>query len=181
LLGHAPQDPNHVISLRPATPGDAPEIHYLLERAFARPDEAQLVDRLRAAGDAVLELVAESSSRLAGYICYSTAPVVSDTRAVNAVALAPVAVHPDCQRRGIGGALIKMSIPMLSHMGYDAIVVLGHPDYYPRFGFSAELAATLRHPFPPGPHWMALELTPGVLDGFTGEARYPAAFGLQRP
>lgn len=167
-----------MISLRPALPEDFPEIRYLLERAFDRRNEADLVERLRAGGYCCLELVAEAGGRLAGHIFYSPLAVEAPGRDVRAAALAPLAVHPGFQRRGIGGALIHMSIPMLAHSGFDAIFVLGPNDYYTRFGFSPEAAASLRHPFPPGPHFMALELTPGVLDDLPGQVRYAPPFGL---
>lgn len=167
-----------MISLRPAIPEDYPEISYLLERAFNQRNEADLVEQLRAGGFDVLELVAESGGCLAGHIFYSPLPIEAPARTVRAAALAPLAVHPDFQRRGIGGALVHMSIPMLAHAGFEAIVVLGHPDYYTRFGFSPETAASLRHPFPPGPHFMALELESGVLDGLAGEVRYAPPFGV---
>ncbi len=167
-----------MISLRPASPEDYPEIRYILERAFDQRNEADLVEQLRAGGFDALELVAESGGCLAGHIFYSPLPIEAPSRTVRAAALAPLAVHPDFQRRGIGGALIHMSIPMLAHSGFEAIVVLGHPDYYTRFGFSPDAASSLRHPFPPGPHFMALELDPGVLENFPGQVRYPPPFGL---
>lgn len=167
-----------MISLRPATPEDYPEIRYLLERAFEQRNEADLVEALRAGGFAALELIAESGGALAGHIFYSPVSLSDGARSVRAAALAPLAVHPDYQRRGIGGALVHMSIPMLAHSGFETLLVLGHPDYYPRFGFSAEAAANILHPFPPGPHFMALELAPGVLDNFRGRLVYPPPFGL---
>jgi putative acetyltransferase len=170
-----------VISLRPAAPEDFPDIKALHLRAFPGPEEAGLVEALRAGGHAVLELVAESGGRVAGHILFSGLPIEGERRTIHAAALAPMAVDPAEQRNGIGGALIHMSIPMLAHAGFDAVVVLGHADYYPRFGFSAETAAGLVHPFPPGPHFMALELTPGILEGFTGRVKYAPPFGLQPP
>ncbi len=167
-----------MISLRAASPKDAPAIRSVNQRAFGQPDEARLVDALRDSGAVVLELVAESNGRIAGHILFSELPIESPERTVRAAALAPMAIHPDFQRRGIGSALIKMSIPMLAHAGFDAVVVVGHEDYYPRFGFSADVARDLLHPFPPGPHFMALEITPGALEGFTGRVHYPPAFGL---
>ncbi|MBI4892513.1 MAG: N-acetyltransferase [Acidobacteria bacterium] len=167
-----------MISLRPASSEDYQEIRKLNRRAFAGAEEADLVDSLRSGGHAVLELVAEHAGRIVGHILFSELPIVCAGRTIPAAALAPMAVEPAEQRRGIGGALIHMSIPMLAHAGFDAIVVLGHADYYPRFGFSAETAAGLHHPFPPGPHFMALELTPGVLEGVGGHVKYAPPFGL---
>ena len=167
-----------MISLRPADSDDYLEIRYVNERAFPTPEEANLVEALRASGAVVLELIAESGGRLVGHILFSELPIESPHLTVRAAALAPMAVHPDFQRRGIGGALIHMSIPMLAHSGWEAIVVVGHPEYYPRFGFSPEAAASLQHPFPPGPHFMALELSPGILDHFDGRVRYAPPFGI---
>jgi putative acetyltransferase len=167
-----------VISLRPATPDDYLEIRYVNERAFPSPDEANLVEALRASGALVLELIAESGGRLVGHILFSDLPIESPHLTVRAAALAPMSVHPDFQRRGIGGALVHMSIPMLAHAGFEAIIVLGHPDYYSRFGFSPEAASSLQHPFPPDPHFMALELSPGILDHFHGRVHYAPPFNL---
>jgi putative acetyltransferase len=88
-----------------------------------------------------------------------------------------MAVHPAHQHLGVGGALIHMSLPMLAHQGVQAVVVLGHPEYYPRFGFSAGLAASLNTPFP-GPHLMAMELEPGSIEGLHARPRYARAFRL---
>lgn len=88
-----------------------------------------------------------------------------------------MAVRPDRQRRGIGSRLIRDGLAMCRGRGHRVVVVLGHADYYPRFGFSPALAERLRSPFP-GPHFMALELVPGALDGVVGEVRYPPPFGV---
>jgi putative acetyltransferase len=96
---------------------------------------------------------------------------------VPAAALAPVAVFPDHQRRGIGGQLIRSGLDLLRERGEQIVIVLGHPGYYPRFGFSSEKARSLASPFPPEA-FMAMELSPGALDGIRGKVRYPAAFGL---
>ncbi|MBI5086661.1 MAG: N-acetyltransferase [Acidobacteria bacterium] len=167
-----------MISLRPALQADHQAIRDVLLQAFNGPAEAALVEALRAAGDVLFELVAECGDRVVGHILHSPLPIVSASRTVRAAALAPLAVHPDFQRRGAGGALIHMSLPMLAHSGIEAVVVVGEPSYYCRFGFSPEAAALLLHPFPPGPHFMALELSPGCLNEFHGEVRYAAAFEL---
>jgi putative acetyltransferase len=96
---------------------------------------------------------------------------------VNAAALAPVAVRPERQRQGIGTELVRAGIAACRAQGLGAIIVLGHVAYYPRFGFSAELARSLRSPFP-GDAFMAMELIPDMLRGRRGAVRYAKAFGL---
>src|SRR5580700_6464579 len=96
---------------------------------------------------------------------------------IAAVALAPMAVLPAHQRKGIGQTLIRSGLDSLRDRDERIVIVLGHPDYYPRFGFSAEKARSLESPFPPEA-FMAMELISGALDGIRGKVRYPAAFGL---
>lgn len=167
-----------MIGLREAGPEDYQDIQGLLARAFARPDEAALVEALRAEGAVLLELVAETGQQLAGHILYTELSIETGDGVVRAAALAPLAVDPAHQRRGVGGALIHMSLPMLAHSGVDAVVVVGDAAYYTRFGFSPELAATLQSPIPPGDHFMALELSPGSIEGCGGRVHYARAFGL---
>ncbi len=167
-----------MISLREWEAGDQPVTRSLLVRAFGGPDEADLVEALRLDGSVILELVAEVGPRVAGHILYSQITLNPAIESVQVAALAPLAVDPDFQRRGIGGALIHMSLPMLAHAGVDAVIVLGDAAYYTRFGFSPELAATLQSPFPPGDHFMAMELSPGSIEGCRGKVCYARAFGL---
>jgi putative acetyltransferase len=166
-----------VISLRTAGTEDYSAIRAVLLSAFETPVEAELVEALRAEGCVILELVAENDEGVAGHILYSELPIEAATRTVRGASLAPMAVHPAHQRLGIGGALIHMSLAMLAHEGVEAVVVVGHPDYYPRFGFSASLAVQLETPFP-GPHLMAMELEPGSIEGLAARPRFARAFGL---
>ena len=83
----------------------------------------------------------------------------------------------DHQRRGIGSALVRAGLDAVREAGYRAVIVLGHPEYYPRFGFSPELAEKLASAFS-GNAFMALELVPGALRGTRGKVTYPAAFGV---
>ena len=166
-----------MISLRPAEPEDFAAIRTVLLSAFETPGEANLVEALRTEGCVILELVAENDEGVNGHILYSELPIEAANRTVRGAALAPLAVHPAHQRLGIGGALIHMSLPMLAHEGVEAVVVVGHPGYYPRFGFSASLAARLDTPFP-GPHLMAMELEPGSIEGLDARPRYARAFAL---
>ncbi len=162
--------------IRDATPADYPAIRAILRHAFPTASEANLVEQLRGDGDVLLELVAANDSAIRGHILYSLLTIEREETALTAGALAPVSVLPAFQNRGIGGELIRAGNARCTELGLDAIVVLGHAAYYPRFGFSARTAESLQAPFS-GPHFMALELKPGVLkDG--GKVRYAKAFGV---
>jgi len=125
----------------------------------------------------LLSLVAELDRGIVGHILFSRMAIESPGGPVAAVALAPVAVLPGYQRRGIGGRLIRHGLELLRERGEEIVLVLGHPDYYPRFGFSGEKASDLEHPFPPEA-FLAIELAPNALDGIRGKVKYAAAFGI---
>lgn len=162
--------------IRDAEPRDYPAIRAVVRHAFGQDDEANLVEALRADGDALVELVAASEIALQGHILYSPLRIVRGGEVLAAAALAPVSVLPGFQGKGIGGELIRAGNARCAALGLGAIVVLGHPDYYPRFGFSAAAAESLQAPFS-GPAFMALELRPGALKA-GGRVRYAAAFGV---
>lgn len=164
--------------IRDAEPEDEIAIRAIVASAFGRADEARLVDQLRADGDAFIELVAEDEEdgELLGHILFSPLAIDRSDETVTALALAPVAVRPDRQTSGIGGALIREGVEQARRAGIPAIVLVGHPSYYPRFGFSAKAAESLDAPFS-GPSFMALELEPGALKA-GGSVRYAAAFGI---
>ncbi|MGA8110006.1 MAG: N-acetyltransferase, partial [Acidobacteriaceae bacterium] len=137
--------------------------------AFGRPAEAELVKKLREAGDSVLSLVALENSQIVGHILLSRmdAPF-------RALALAPVSVIPTRQRSGIGSALVTSAVSRARSEGWAAIFVLGDPHYYERFGFEREAAAGFTSPYA-GRHFMVLRLSP-PLPVTTGELRHAAAF-----
>jgi putative acetyltransferase len=145
--------------------------------AFPGDEEAELVDRLRADGHVIASLVAIDDNDVVGHILFSDLPIETAGRAIPGAALAPMAVRPDRQRQGVGSALVAQGLAMCRRRGVKAVVVLGHQDYYPRFGFSAQLARCLRAPFS-GTNFMALELRHGALDVAVATVRYPPAFGL---
>ena len=147
--------------------------------AFGRDDESRLVDALRAEGHARVSLVAEVDGQVVGHILFSDLPILTPGGRVRALSLAPMSVVPTQQRHGIGSVLVKQGLRSCHEAGHRIVVVLGHPEFYPRFGFSAKLAERLRSPFS-GPAFMALELVPGALDGVEGEVRYPPPFGLTK-
>jgi putative acetyltransferase len=166
------------MKIRPAKPRDNRPIRQVLRAAFGQKDEADLVERLRADGDAFIELVAEQEGYVVGHIVFSLLGL-SPMRmgAPMLAALAPVAVWPDAQRRGVGRELVQEGLLECRTRGVEAVIVLGHYDYYPRFGFSAEAAAVLDAPFS-GESFMALELAPGALARAEGRLLYAKAFGV---
>lgn len=162
--------------IRAAEPRDFPAVRAVISHAFDRVDEADLVEELRDDDDVLIELVAASDIALFGHILYSRLIIERDGVKIEAAALAPVSVLPAFQRQGHGKALIRAGNESCAAQGLEAILVLGHPDYYPRFGFSAAATQTLDAPFS-GPAFMGLELKRGALRG-GGRVRYAAAFGV---
>lgn len=164
-------------TIRAAKPANAEAIAALNRAAFGGGEEVGIVERLRRDGLVAVELVAEQDDAIIGHILLSWLPTVMDGRSVKALALAPMAVRPGLQKQGIGGRLIVAALGEARAVGAEAVIVLGHPGYYPRFGFSAALAQNLASPFS-GEAFMALELVPGALAGKQGSVSYPSAFGL---
>jgi putative acetyltransferase len=165
------------ISIRGERFEDRREVGEVNEAAFGRPDEADLVDRLREEGVVVLAMVAEFDSQIVGHILFSRMAIETAEGDVAAVSLAPMAVLPGHQGRQVGSRLVRHGLAELRARGERIVIVLGHKDYYPRFGFSSDKARNLLSPFPPEAY-MALELVEGALKSVRGAVRYAAAFGL---
>jgi len=148
--------------------------------AFPTASEAELVERLRETGNLCVSLVAELDSKIVGHVAFSPVtlePAVSDVRAVG---LAPVAVVPAHQRQGIGARLIEAGIAACREAEYTLVVVLGHPTYYPRFGFQPASRLGIGNEYGADEAFMAIELVPGMLAGYHGLARYGPEFaGLE--
>ncbi len=142
---------------------------------FGGDVEAELVERLRRERRVELSLTAIIGGQLVGHILFSDLEAEIDGRVVKALALAPMAVVPMRQRQGIGARLIRESRVRLERGQYEAVFVLGHENYYPRFGFSAELAKKFASPYE-GDAFMAMELKPDALQGKKGSVVYPPAF-----
>lgn len=158
------------MKIRPEKPEDIDLIFAVEEAAFETDMEARLVNILRDEGDLTISLVAEQDDEIIGHIALS--PMQAPLRALG---LGPVAVRPDLQRTGIGSKLIEAGLNIARHQGTQAVFLLGHADYYPRFGFSPELAAPFTSPFA-GPNFMAKELENGCLKGREGKVEYASAF-----
>ena len=166
------------VQVRAEQPRDLEGIREVNRLAFRQEDEARLVDALRAGGYTRLSLVALDGERVVGHILFSDLPILTSQGTLSSLALATMAVLPARQRQGIGSRLVREGLRACTEAGHRIVVVLGHPDYYPRFGFSARLAERLQAPFS-GAAFMALELMPGALANVTGEVRYPPPFGLK--
>jgi putative acetyltransferase len=147
------------------------------EAAFGEAAEADLVDNLRGHGSVLVSLVAELESTIVGHVLFSRMCIDTTSWLVSAVALAPVAVLPGYQRKGIGQRLVAHGLDLLRVRGERIVIVLGHPSYYPRFGFSTGKAALLQAPFP-REAFMAMELVDGALVGVQGRVIYPPPFGI---
>src|SRR5947207_7911996 len=151
------------ISVRPEAVTDHEAIRHVNRLAFGREEEAQLVDALREGGYVRASLVAEQAGQVVGHILFSDLPILTAAGTVSALALAPLAVLPEFQNQGIGSALIRRGLAVCQEQGHQIVVVVGHPPFYPRFGFSAQLAAQLASPFSGKESFMAVELVPGAL------------------
>jgi putative acetyltransferase len=165
------------IEIRPERPDDAVAVRHMHEQAFGRAEEALLVGTLHAAHAVTLALVAEDAGLVVGHILFSPVWIESHQASRAAVGLAPLAVLPARQRQGIGGLLIRAALERLRFAGEEAVVVLGHPAYYPRFGFVPAARFGLRWEFGGDPAaFMACELVPGALAGCPGVVRYRPEF-----
>jgi putative acetyltransferase len=163
--------------IREETPADIEAIREINRLAFGGDAEGRLIDALRASGDVVLSLVAQVDGEVVGHILFSKLKAETTGGPVKAVALAPMAVTPEFQERGVGTALVERGLALCRERGYTVVVVLGHPDYYPRFGFSPAKGQALQSPYSElGAAYMALELVPGTLEGVSGSVRYPEPF-----
>ncbi len=152
-----------MIGIRPESAEDFDSIDELLHAAFGQPGEARIMRSLRATPDLILALAAESHGEIVGHIAFSRLAAISRSGTVQFACLAPMAVRPGRQRKGIGSALIKRGIEMIRELRFPAVVVLGDPAYYGRFGFNVEAAALLECPYS-GPYLQALDLVPGTLN-----------------
>jgi len=143
-----------MFQVRPELPGDAAGIRAVLVAAFPTSAEADLVEQLARDGDAAISLVALDADQIVGHVLFSRMAVEVDGRACRSLSLAPVAVLPERQRQGIGGALTEEGLQQAAATGEEIVFVLGEPAYYSRFGFRAENTAPFASPYA-GPDFMA--------------------------
>ncbi|MFA6771222.1 MAG: N-acetyltransferase [Dehalococcoidales bacterium] len=148
-----------MLTIRYETSGDYEGIRQINRKAFSRENEAELVDRLRNHNAAAVSLVAEMNGELVGHALFSTVTFQPECPALNAVTLAPLSVIPAYQRQGIGSQLMETGIKECRKKGYGMIFLVGHADYYPRFGFSSAGNKGFKCEYEaPDEAWMVLEV-----------------------
>lgn len=160
--------------IRLEQPGDINNIRQVNLAAFDTAAEANLVDALRSAGVELISLVSEKEGEIIGHILFS--PVSIDGQG-NIMGLAPMAVLPNWQRQGIGSQLVNAGLKACEQAGYRAVVVLGHADYYPRFGFEPSITFNIKSEYDVPPEvFMVKELQPGAFKGIRGIVKYHPLF-----
>ncbi|MDO6656381.1 GNAT family N-acetyltransferase [Anaerobacillus sp. 1_MG-2023] len=170
-----------MIEVREEKLQDHEDISTILQKAFGGEDEIKLVSRIRESAHFVpeLSLVALHNRRNpVGYILFSEITISTEKGNLTSLALAPVAVVPELQGEGVGGMLINDGIMRATSLGYRHVVVLGHQDYYPRFGFVPASEQNISGPFNAGDAFMVKELKKDALKDVSGEVVYPKAFGV---
>ncbi len=159
---------------------DQASVHRVNLSTFDTPAEAELVDAFRQQAQPFISLVAENTREIVGHIMFSPVTLSTDPE-LPMMGLAPMAVAPKHQCQGIGSALVCAGLERCKEMAFSAVVVLGHPQYYPRFGFSRAARFGLRCEYDvPEEVFMAMELESGSHDGRAGMVRYHAAFSNVR-
>jgi putative acetyltransferase len=166
-----------MITIRLEAPGDVIQVRRINELAFGQPAEADLVDRLRDACAESLSLVAEDEV-VVGHILFTPVVVESSGQRIVGMGLAPMAVLPDRQRNGIGSQLVTRGLDALRDRRCPFVVVVGHPEYYPRFGFEPASRHGIASQWDgmPDEAFMALMLDPRAMTGVSGIARYRDEF-----
>lgn len=162
------------IIVRAESPADCAAIHKVQAAAFPSPAEADLVDALRNSGRLTLSLIAEYEGAIVGHVAFS--PVTVDRRDFAGLGLAPVGVLPDHQRQGIGGMLIRAGLDRANQLGFGFVVLLGSPNYYPRFGFTRASLANLGNVYGADAEFMVQELKPNSLPSAGGLVEYAPEF-----
>lgn len=165
------------LTVRNEAPSDHADIRRINRVTFDGPDEADLVDALRTNCPDALSLVATDEGTTVGHILFSPVTLITEDGESPGVGLAPMSVVPERQREGIGTQLVEAGLHELRSHGVSFVVVLGHPDYYPRFGFTPTAQFGIRSEFPgiPDDVFMILSLESDA-SFKPGTIRYHSAF-----
>ena len=166
-----------MVTVREEQAGDEAAIRRVNEQAFGSPAEADLVDALRDSGALTVSLVAVSNEEIVGHIAFSPIALEPEKAPLRAVGLAPMAVLPAHQRRGIGRQLTQAGLEACRRAGAELVVVLGHPDYYPRSGFVPAKPHGFEYEFDgPDEAFMVKELRADAMTEHSGRVRFHPAF-----
>ncbi len=165
--------------IRRETREDYNSIFEITKEAFKQENESKLIERIRAGKNFVpeLSLVAQEKGKIVGHILLSKIKIRGEEDH-ETLALAPMAVLPKFQKQGVGAKLIREGLDKARELGFDSVIVLGHKEYYPRFGFERASRWNIACPFEvPDEAFMAIELNPGALGTKSGTVEYPKEFG----
>jgi putative acetyltransferase len=168
-----------MVSIRPEKSEDCQSIYNVNKLAFNGEVEAKLVNNLRKTKGFIpeLSLVAIKGDEVIGHILFSIIHIQTDTKNIPVLALAPMAVLPKHQKQGIGSMLVREGLTKCKDLGYGVVILVGHPDYYPRFGFTPARKKGLKLPFDaPNEAFMVYEIIPQALMGIKGTVVYPPEF-----
>jgi len=166
-----------MITIRNENYQDIPAIRWVNELAFESNAEADLVEALRVSGAPLISLVAQEGDQVVGHIMFSPVTIQSEKESFSAAGLGPMAVLPDWQGKGIGSQLVRRGLEECRLAGYQAAVVLGHPWFYPHFGFMPSVQWGIRWEHEaPEEAFMALELIPRSLAGRSGIVKFMSQF-----
>lgn len=167
------------MNIRDEISSDIEKIWEINTDAFGTDEEANLVNALRSSGCAYVSLVAETEDKVVGYILFTPVELSGNKNNLKIAGLAPMAVSSQYQNKGIGSKLVKAGLDRCKYLGYNAVVVLGHPNYYPKFGFVPSVKYGIKSEYEvPDEVFMILELTPGSLKNHKGVIKYHEAFSV---
>jgi len=170
---------NARIIIHPETENDYSKITEVNDSAFGQKNEGILIEKLRQTEKFIpeLSLVAELNDEIIGHILFYPVLVQSATSRFHTLSLGPMAVAPEYQRKGIGSQLVIEGLKAAKKLGHKSVIVLGHPEFYPRFGFNPASQWNIKAPFDaPDEAFLALELVEGELKGKSGTVEYPKEF-----
>lgn len=167
-----------MITIRHEQIGDAEQIRLVNTGAFGQTAEADIVDALRKTCPAGKSFVAEVEGKIVGHILFTPVVIESNAKEIWGMGLAPLSVLPEFQRQGIGSLLIQAGLDEMRKTQQPFVIVLGHPEYYPRFGFkrASDYGIASQYDNVPDEAFMILILDEGALKGVSGIGRYRAEF-----
>jgi len=167
-----------MVNIRIESQEDIHQVYLLNEQAFEQPAEANIVDKLRLSCPEYLSLVAEDDQKIVGHILFTPVVLEHSHGNIQGMGLAPMAVSPDRQKQGIGSRLVEKGLEILKSQNCPFVIVLGHPEYYPRFGFerASKYGLVSQWEGVPDEAFMVIVMDKTALEGFSGVAKYRIEF-----